>query len=138
MTPVLLDTGVIVALLDRRESRHLDCSRTVETIQRPIVTCEAVIMESCHLLSHIPGASARVLDNVATGIFEIRLSLSQSAANIAANLRKYHDMPASMADSCLIHMADELNTGDILTLDSDFRHYRWRKTKPFNLLIPQA
>jgi uncharacterized protein len=33
-------------------------------------------------------------------------------------------------------MADELGTGDILTLDSDFHHYRWRKTRPFNLLIP--
>jgi predicted nucleic acid-binding protein len=138
MTPVLIDTGVIVALLDRRESRHIDCYRAVETIQRPIVTCEAVIMESCHLLSHISGASARILDNVATGIFEIRLSLSQSAASIAANLRKYHDTPASVADACLIHMADELNTGDILTLDSDFLHYRWRKTKSFNLLIPLA
>jgi len=94
--------------------------------------------ESCHLLSHISGASARILDNVATGIFEIRLSLSQSAASIAANLRKYHDTPASVADACLIHMADELNTGDILTLDSDFLHYRWRKTKSFNLLIPLA
>jgi predicted nucleic acid-binding protein len=138
MTPVLLDTGVIVALLDRRESRHLDCFRAVEGVQRPLVTCEAAIMESCHLLAHIPGASARVLDNVAAGIFEIRLSLSESARNIAAILRKYHDTPASLADACLIHMADELNTGDILTLDSDFRHYRWRKTKPFNLLIPIA
>jgi predicted nucleic acid-binding protein len=33
-------------------------------------------------------------------------------------------------------MADELNTGDILTLDSDFRHYRWRKTRPFRILVP--
>jgi len=33
-------------------------------------------------------------------------------------------------------MANQLNTGDIFTLDSDFRHYRWRRTRRFNLLIP--
>lgn len=136
MTPVLLDTSVIVALLDRRESRHRDCSRAFEETRRPLVTCEAAIMESCHLLSHIPGASARVLDNLAAGTFGIPLLITREPAKIASFLRKYHDTPASFADACLIQMAEELNTGDILTLDSDFRHYRWRKTKPFNLLIP--
>jgi predicted nucleic acid-binding protein len=51
-------------------------------------------------------------------------------------MRKYRDTPADFADACLIQMADDLNTGEILTLDSDFRHYRWRKSKAFRLLIP--
>jgi uncharacterized protein len=138
MTPVLLDTGVIVALLDRRQSRHIDCGRAIAGIHRPLVTCEAVIMESCHLLAHIPGVDAAILDNVSKGIFQVPFQLSSSADKIAAFLRKYHDTPASFADACLIQMADELNTGDILTLNSDFLHYRWRKTRHFNLLIPQA
>lgn len=50
-------------------------------------------------------------------------------------MQKYRDLPISFADACLIQMADELDTGDILTLDSDFEHYRWRKTRHFNLLI---
>jgi predicted nucleic acid-binding protein len=33
-------------------------------------------------------------------------------------------------------MADALDTGDILTLDSDFKHYRWRRTRRFNMLVP--
>jgi predicted nucleic acid-binding protein len=56
-------------------------------------------------------------------------------------MAKCYDTPADVADACLIQMADELNTGDILTLDSDFKdsdfeHYRWRQKKSFNLLIP--
>jgi len=51
-------------------------------------------------------------------------------------MRKYRDIPADFADACLIQMADELDTGDILTLDSDFKHYRWRRNKSFHLLIP--
>ena len=55
MIPVLLDTGVIVALMDRSESRHRACVRVVERLERPLVTCEAVIAESCYLLRRFPG-----------------------------------------------------------------------------------
>jgi hypothetical protein len=34
-------------------------------------------------------------------------------------------------------LADLLDTGDILTLDSDFVHYRWRRTRLFRMLISQ-
>jgi len=33
-------------------------------------------------------------------------------------------------------MADELETGAILTLDKDFRIYRWGRNKPFELRVP--
>ena len=55
---------------------------------------------------------------------------------VKALMAKYRDIPADFADACLIAMADQLDTGDILTLDSDFAHYRWRRTRAFNLLIP--
>jgi hypothetical protein len=32
-------------------------------------------------------------------------------------------------------MADLLGTGDILTLDTDFAVYRWRKRKTFEILV---
>jgi len=51
VTPVLLDTGVIIALFDRRERHHIRCLHLVESLERPFVTCEAVIAESCHLLA---------------------------------------------------------------------------------------
>jgi len=51
-------------------------------------------------------------------------------------MRRYRDTPADFADACLIAMANQLGTGDILTLDGDFKHYRWRRNRAFNLLIP--
>jgi hypothetical protein len=51
-------------------------------------------------------------------------------------MSKYADTPCDFADACLIHLADQLGTGDILTLDSDFKHYRWRRSKHFRMLIP--
>ncbi|MGB8885567.1 MAG: PIN domain-containing protein [Candidatus Korobacteraceae bacterium] len=135
MKPVLLDTGVVVALLDRSERYHARCAEAVGELERPLVTCEAVIAESCYLLRRLPGAAETILENVARGIFHIPFQLSQSAAPVAAIMRKYRDQPADFADACLIHLADELNAGEILTLDRDFVQYRWRKTRRFDLLI---
>ena len=77
-----------------------------------------------------------VLSNVVNGILEIPFRLATSAKAVADYMEKYRDTPADFADACLIHLADELNTGDILTLDSDFAHYRWRRNRSFKLLIP--
>jgi len=135
MKPVLLDTGVVVALLDRSERHHTQCAGVVTKLGRPLVTCEAVIAESCHLLRQLSGAAEVVLENVARGVFLIPFQLSRAATPVRSIMRKYSDQPADFADACLIHLADELSTGEILTLDRDFAHYRWRRTRRFNLLI---
>jgi predicted nucleic acid-binding protein len=127
---------MIVGLLDRRDAGHERCVAALELVDRPMVTCEAVVSESCFLLGHIPGAPEQVLTNLERGMFQIEFRLASSASSVTSLMGKYADTPVDFADACLIEMADELDTGDILTLDSDFRHYRWRKTKPFNLLIP--
>ncbi|MGO8792972.1 MAG: type II toxin-antitoxin system VapC family toxin [Terriglobia bacterium] len=135
MKPVLVDTGVIVALVDRSERYHLRCAAMMEGFERPLVTCEAVIAESSYLLRGLPGASEVVLQNVERGVFQIPFQLSRSAAPVRTIMRKYRDLPADFADACLIHLAEELNTEDILTLDGDFRLYRWRRNRPFHLLL---
>ena len=135
MKPVLVDTGVIVALLDRSERYHQRCVTEVETLARPLVTCEAVIAECCYLLRTLPRAAETVLENVENGVFQLPLQLSRCAASVAEIMRKYRDRPVSLADACLIYLANELGTGDILTLDEDFSVYRWHRTRPFRLLI---
>ncbi len=136
MKPVLVDTGFLVALYDRREPMHKVCQQLHEEIANPLSTCEAVLTETLHILRALPIAQQHILASIAEGILEIPFQLSSASARVQATMQKYQDTPASLADACLVQMADELNTGDILTLDSDFRHYRWRQTRHFNLLIP--
>jgi len=50
-------------------------------------------------------------------------------------MRKYRDVPADLADACLIYAAGQLGVGEILTLDHDFEIYRWGRNKPFHLPI---
>ena len=136
MNPVLLDTGAIVAALDRSEHHHEACRAVLESMRRPLVTCEAVIAEACYLLRNLPGAPEAVLENIEQGVFQIPLQIAPSAAAIRRIMRKYANRKIDLADACLIHMANELKTGDILTLDHDFEFYRWGAKRSFELLIP--
>jgi len=137
MKPVLLDTGFIVALLDRSEDFHKTCARTVREVEAPLVTCEAVITESCYLLRNLSGASEAVIENIAAGISQVPFQLSRDIAGVKRVLRKYKDRKIDLADACLIRLADQFGTGDILTLDQDFAIYRWGRNKPFRVL-PRA
>jgi predicted nucleic acid-binding protein len=136
--PVLLDTGVIVALLDRSERLHRACAGAVRELRAPLITCEAVIAESCYLLRNLSGASEAVIENVAAGVFQIPFQLSRESAGVKHVLRKYRDRKIDLADACLIRLADEFGTADILTLDQDFLIYRWGRNKPFRMLPNQG
>ena len=135
MKPVLLDTGVIVALLDRSEKNHGRCVDAINNLTQPLATCEAVIAESCYLLRGLPGAQEAILENIEKGVFQIPFSIHRSAAFVRRFIRKYRDQGIDFADACLIRLAEELDTGEILTLDSDFKVYRWRKNRIFQSLI---
>jgi predicted nucleic acid-binding protein len=135
MKPVLLDTGPIVALLDRSERRHQECADLVERLEAPLVTCEAVVAEACYLLRGMKGASESVLENVERGNFLVPYRVAGRAAKLAHLIKKYSDRPMDFADACLVDMSGELSTSQILTLDGDFRFYRWGRNRAFELLI---
>ena len=136
MKPVLADAGFLVAVYNRRERYHSICLSIYESLSDPLATCEPVIAEVLHLLRFTAGAADDILASIDEGILEIPFKLSESAASVRKIMKKYRDLQADFADACLIQMADQLDTGDILTLDSDFAHYRWRRNRTFHLLIP--
>ena len=135
MKPVLLDTGAIVASLDRSEIHHRRALELMEGLTAPLVTCEPVITEACHLLRNLPGLRDLVLKNVAAGVFQVPFQLHNSVSSVERILAKYRDHPIDLADACLIQMANEFETGEILTLDHDFQFFRWGRNNTFELLI---
>lgn len=136
MRPVLLDTGAIVALLDRTDGFHLRCADAMAAVKAPLITCEAVITESCYLLRGIPGAAEAVLHSVVSRDFLIPFGLSESAMGVHRILSKYRDRHIDLADAVLIHLANEFNAGEILTVDRDFEIYRWGRNNSFRTLVP--
>jgi predicted nucleic acid-binding protein len=135
VTPVLLDTSCIVALLDRSERSHSACVSAAAEVDGPLVTCEAVIAEACYLLRSVSGAADAVMENVAHGAFNVPFRLSASAASVRRLMKRYRSVPMDLADACLVHMAGELGTGAVLTLDDDFDVYRWSGGRAFERLV---
>jgi hypothetical protein len=58
------------------------------------------------------------------------------ADEVLACYAKRRNAPSNFAGVEPIVMGDRLNAGDILTLDRDFKHDRWRRNKRFRTLIP--
>ena len=136
MKPILVDTSFLIAIYNRSDRHHARCMRALAAVAAPLVTCEAVIAESFHMLRFARGAAESILGSIERGEIEIQFKLTDSSANVRTILKKYDDLEADLAEACLVAMADDLDTGDILTLDSDFKHYRWRRNRAFRLLIP--
>lgn len=134
MRAVLLDTGVIVALLDRSARQHERCRSALRGLSGPLLTCEPVIAEACCLLRGVAGAPEMVLENVEKKVFQIPFRLEESAAAARSLMKRYARVPMDLADACLVALADAVGTGRVLTLDGDFRVYRWRRTRPFEIL----
>ena len=135
MISVLVDTSGIVALLDSSEQYHKNSVKAFEGLSRPLITCEAVIAESCHLVRRLPGAREAILKNLQKGIIRIPWMLSGNESRVSSLIKKYGKVPMDLADACLVCMAEDYGTGDILTLDLDFEIYRWSHKKPFSILI---
>lgn len=136
MKQVLLDTGVVVALLDRSEKQHARCVEAVSAVSEPLITCETVIAESCYLMRNIRGAADAVLANVERGFFQIPFDLSIQTEDVRRLMKKYRSVPMDLADACLVALAEEFETDSILTLDSDFSIYRWGgKNRTFRNLL---
>ena len=75
-----------------------------------------------------------MIENITAGIFQVPFQLSRDTAGVKQVLRKYKDRKIDLADACLIRLADQFGTGNILTLDQDFTIYRWGRNKPFRVL----
>jgi predicted nucleic acid-binding protein len=134
--PILVDTSFLVSVYNKQEPHHRQCMAVLDQVNQPLVTCEPVVTEAIYLLRRLPGAPQSILASIKEGQLEIPFQLAHEVDEVLAYYTKYRDTPCDFADACLIAMADALDTGDILTLDSDFAHYRWRRNRRFNMLVP--
>lgn len=134
---VVVDTGPLVALLDRRERRHSWAVRQLQTLPLPWITCEAVLTESWHLLRTRPDIQDRVLECVADGVLTVPFSLPGELGAIRALRGRFRDVPMSLADACLVRLSELFPHTTVLTLDSDFHVYRRNGNEPIPLTYPE-
>lgn len=137
MAPVLLDTGPWVALHCRDEQHHGWARVQFASYPGPFLTCEAVVTETCFLLARAGFDPAKALALVERGVVRIGMRLDEELQAVTALFNRYDNVPASLADACLIRMSELYDTSPVLTLDSDFHVYRRHGRKVIPLLRPE-
>jgi predicted nucleic acid-binding protein len=133
--PLLLDTGAWVALIDRSEERHADCVEVLENLTGPLVTTEAVLTETQHLVG--PEAAPRItcLEFVLRGAVTLVPASLASLRRAAALVAEYADVPMDFADAGLVVLAEELETDRVFTLDRrGFSVYRIGGRRGFRIV----
>ena len=130
----IFDTGPWVALIDRSESRHLDCVQWLKNFRGCLYTTEAVLTEVMYLLNFSTEAQLAALDFIVQSIVEIVPADIKSTQKAKTLINKYSDLPMDYADATLVCLASETGIQNIVTFDQkDFSVYRLQKNKPFIL-----
>jgi predicted nucleic acid-binding protein len=137
MRLALLDAGPTIAWLDANDPYHSAVREKMGELTGRLVTTGAVITEVMFFLQEAREGALRLTDWLRRMRVDIVDCFSTGKLQSAALLmERYADAPMDYADATLVACADELNCGDILTLDiRGFRTYRYQRNKRFKLLL---
>ncbi len=135
ITP-LLDTGPLVAFLNNSDQAHKWIVDVWSNIKPPLLTCEPVLTEACYLLYRNGGDPSDVLKLLQRGVLKTGFVVESEAASLEILMRRYADTPMSLADACLVRLAETHRDCRVLTLDRDFLRYRRHARQVIPLLAP--
>jgi uncharacterized protein len=133
---ILLDTGPWVSLLVKSDKHHAWSRQQFASHAPPFFTCEAVIAETCFLLARTGFDPARALQFIERGVVQVDFSVASQIESVRALFERYGNVPASLADACLIRMSELHDPCAVLTLDSDFHVYRRHGRKVITTIRP--
>lgn len=134
---LILDTGPWVALLCRDDRHHGWAKEQFARHAGIFLTCEAVVAETCHLIARSGFDPAKALALVERGVVRVAMSLQEEAVAVRALFQRYDNVPASLADACLIRLSELHEPCRVVTLDSDFHVYRRHGRKAIPLVTPE-
>jgi predicted nucleic acid-binding protein len=136
MPAAIVDTGPLVAFLDRSERHHRWVAERIEELDGPLLLCEPVLTEAMHLLAHYPQAQDTLFGLLGNGALLLGFRVDEHVRELRTLQRKYRDIPMSLADACIVRMAELRSRHSVLTLDSDFSVYRKNGREPLSLIYP--
>lgn len=130
----LLDTGILVAFLHADDQDHQVAVDAVRSFRGTLLTSEAVLTESMHLLGRTAGGPAACLTFFLRGGAMLVPSSRPSLARCRSLMEEYRDLPADFGDATLVALAEETETWTVLTLDRrDFGVYRGEDGQAFDV-----
>ena len=133
---VLVDTGAILALLDRSDRWRQVCVAAFQQIRLPLLTTEAVLAELFH-----PVEGRHEMETawkfVRSGALMLAAIQHLELPEIHTLMSRYWDRPMDFADATLVYLARRERLSTVLTVDhADFHTYRIEGRKRFRILPP--
>lgn len=129
MRSAVVDTGPLVALLNRADPWHGAAVEAFESNKGRLLTTWLVLTEASHL---VPDATMRddLLSMAERGFFEL-IAIEPSDIATLRHLRsKYGDRDPDLADLSLLVLAERMGIDTVLSFDSDFLVYRTGRGRP--------
>jgi predicted nucleic acid-binding protein len=121
----LIDTGAILALLDRTDRWHEICVETFPSLRLPLITSEAVLTELFHLVGDDRKEMESAWKFVRSGALELATISDMELPAIHALMSRHWDRPMDYADATLVYLAKREALSTVFTVDSaDFETYR--------------
>jgi uncharacterized protein len=131
----LIDTGAILALLDRDDRWHERCRVAFASLRLPLATSAAVLAELFHLVGDQPRAVHVAWSFLRSGAVAV-LSIDDADLPVLEHLMKrYAEHPMDFADATLVHLADRESLTTVFTIDhADFATYRIGGRRRFRIV----
>ena len=131
----LIDTGAILALLDRSDRWHKECVDSFQQLRLPLLTSEAVLTELFHLVGDHRTEMEAAWKFVRSGALVLGTIHDAELSDLHALMSRYGDRPMDFADASLVLLAKRESLTTILTVDyADFDTYRIDGRRRFRVL----
>jgi predicted nucleic acid-binding protein len=131
----LIDTGAIIAILDKTDSWHRACRDAFRQMHMPLITSEAVLTELFHLVGDSRSDMEATWKFVRSGALVLGEIEHQELSEIYSLMSRYWDRPMDFADATLVYLAKRESISVILTIDhADFSTYRIEGKRQFKVL----
>ena len=135
MPAVLVDTGPLVALLDRSDPDHVACQETLSSLNDSMVSVWPVITEAMYMLRAYGKAQEALWEMIEMGAVEILPLGVDDVPRMKELMRKFRDLPMDLAAAALVRVAERERLRRIFTLDRrDFQIYRPSRIGRFVIL----
>ena len=131
----LIDTGAILALLDRTDRWHEACVSAFRQLRLPLLTSEAALTELFHLVGDARAEMEAAWKFVRSGALLLGAIEDGELGSVRALMSRYWDRPMDFADATLVYLAKRESLSVILTVDhADFATYRIEGKRQFRVL----
>lgn len=131
---VIADTGPLVALFDAGDEFHAWAMASLGEIHEPLLTSEAVLSEALFLLAPLKKSRAAFLEFWMEGGLVVSFNAEAQKSALAALMKKYQDLPMSLADASIVRMSELFTDAPVWSLDRHFSIYRRLGRKSIPLL----